>query len=111
MRIEITPETDAEKKALAQPWVRTGCLRFGLSGIGERTEESITGEFGFLHGEAIGICGDVARLKANLDMQAMNKTSVNGVLQVHQMIADAQQSERVAHELLANRNGMKIHRD
>lgn len=109
MKITIEAETDAEKKAIAEPWVRTGCLRFGLSGISDqRNEQNTTGEFGFLHGDAIGIRGDLARLIASLDMQAMQQTSTNGVLQANQLLANAQRDQALTQEILANRNGLKI---
>jgi hypothetical protein len=111
MRIEITAETDAEKAVLAEPWIHAGCLRFGLSGIGDRDEANKTGEFGFLHGDGIGIRGDLARVLASLDAQAMMQTSVNGVLQAHQIIGKAQAEASVTREILANRNGMRIHRE
>jgi hypothetical protein len=111
MKITIEPETDDERKALAKPWVRTGCIRFGLSGIADRTEENKTGEFGFLHGDGIGIRGDLARIIASLDAQTMVQTSVNGALQAQRIIGNAQAEARVTQELLANRNGMRIHRE
>ena len=113
MKITIEAETDDEKKLpiLQQSWVRTGCIRFGLSGIGERTAEQPTGEFGFLHGDSIGIKGDLTRLSANLDAQMMSQVSVNGVLQAHQMIANAQRDQRITQELVENRNGLKLRQD
>lgn len=112
MKITIEAKTPEEKRIvqLQQPWVRTGCMRFGLSGIGAQTPEEPTGEFGFLRGDSIGIRGDIARLVANLEAQMMAQTSVNGVLQAHQMIGQAARDQNVAQEILANRNGMKLHR-
>lgn len=111
MKITIEPESDAEKKLLAEPWVRTGCIRFGLSGYGDVVEGNATGEFGFLHGDNIGIQGDLARLAASLNMQSMAQTAVNGVLQANQMLQRAQAEQAIAQEVLGNRNGnLRIHR-
>lgn len=105
----IEAENDAEKKAIAEPFVRTGCLRFCLSGISDqRSAENPTGEFGFLHGDGIGIRGDVARLLGTLDVQAMQQTSVNGVLQANNLLAAAQRDQVLAQEILGKRNGLKI---
>jgi hypothetical protein len=106
MKITIEPETDNEKKALAEPWVRTGCLRFGLSGIGDKTPDSITGEFGFVHGDAIGIRGDVARIVTLLDVQDMQRATVHGL----QAFAAAQRDQALAREVLDNGKPFRLHR-
>lgn len=114
MRIEITAETDIEKKGMPEPTVLTGIVRFGLAGLGEKTDRCPTGEFEQLHsvlpGDNVRIRGDLARLSANLDLMAMQQTSVNGTLQAHQIMHNAQVNDNVARELIANRNGLKIHR-
>lgn len=114
MRITIEAENEAETKMLAEPFVREGCLRFGLSGITDRrSTENPTGEFGFLHGDGIGIRGDLARALASLDVQAMQQTSLNGVLQANNVIVDAQRNRALRQEIAAGRNGrdgLQIHR-
>jgi hypothetical protein len=112
MRIEITAETDAERATpiMREPWVRTGCLRIGLSGIGDKTDGSPTGEFGFLHGDNIGVRGDIERLRGHLDMQAMHRTTVQGLLEANQMVQEAQRNVGIAQEVLANGKPFRLHR-
>ena len=110
MKITIEAETDSEKTALPSPWVRTGCERVAVSGIGEHTDENKTGEFGYLHGDNIALRGDLARLMGSLDAQLLQQASVNGVLQANQMIFNAQRDQSIAQEVLAGRNGLRIHR-
>lgn len=109
MEITIKAETDAEKKVLPDAWILGGCVRFGLSGICERTDKNATGEFGFMHGDGVGIRGDVARLVAALDVQAMHNATVNGLLNAQQILANAQRDQALANEI---RNGkpFKLHR-
>jgi hypothetical protein len=109
MKITIEPETDDERKALAEPWVRTGCIRFGLSGITDKPQDSPTPEFGFIHGDGVGVRGDMARIVAMLENQAMRHAAVNGLLNAQQIVANAQRDEALANEI---RNGkpFKLHR-
>jgi hypothetical protein len=110
MKITIEPETDEEKKQLAGPWVRTGCIRFGLSGIADKAENSPTPEFGFVHGDGIGIRGDLARIVALLEGQAMHLATVNGLLQTQQIITNAQRDQALAQEVLGNGKPFRLHR-
>jgi hypothetical protein len=110
MKITIEPETDNEKKALVEPWVRTGCIRFGLSGIGDKTPDSATGEFGFIHGDGAGVRGDLARIVAILEGQAMHQAAVNGLLNAQQIVANAQRDQALAQEVLGNGKPFRLHR-
>lgn len=110
MRIEIIAETDEEKKQLAEPWVRIGCLRFGLSGIADKPQDNPTPEFGFVHGDAIGIRGDLARIVALLEGQSMHHATVNGLLKANEIIAAAQRNQALAQEVLGNGKPFRIHR-
>jgi hypothetical protein len=116
MKITLEPETDVEKKAMAEPLALTGCVRFAIAGLGEKSEKYPTGEFEQLHavlpGDHIRIRGDLARLLGNLDLMAMQQTSVNGVLQANQILHQAQVQENIAQEVMANRNGgmPRLHR-
>lgn len=110
MKITIEPETDDERKALAEPWVRTGCIRFGLSGIADKAENSPTPEFGFIHGDGAGIRGDLARIVAVLEGQAMHHAAVNGLLNAQQIVANAQRDQALAQEVLGNGKPFRLHR-
>jgi hypothetical protein len=111
VKITIEPESDTEKAlpVLKEPWVRTGCIRFGLSGITDKPQDSPTPEFGFVHGDGIGIRGDLARIVALLEGQAVHHATVNGLLNAQQIIANAQRDQALANEI---RNGkpFKLHR-
>jgi hypothetical protein len=111
MKITIEAETDAEKALplFKEPWVRTGCLRFGLSGFGDQVEGNPTGEFGFLHGDAESILADLARITASLNRQTMQQATVNGTLQAYKIMSDAQRDQAIAAEV-RNGRGLRIHR-
>ena len=112
MKITIESETDQEKMAMKEPFVREGCIRLCAMGIVKPDEENKTGEFGFLHGENAGVRGDVARLTANLDMQAARQASFEGLVHAQQAMVNAQRNAALEQEIISNRNGkLRIHRE
>jgi hypothetical protein len=98
MKITIEPETDEERLQVKEPWVRTGAMRFGLSG------QNSEGEFGFLHGPWLGVKTDLMRVVFELDVQSAKQVALEAVLHAHQMMGQAQRDQNLR-ATLANGKG------
>lgn len=102
MRIELHPETEAEKAANPDLRRFEGVNRFFLAGMRDAEKP----EFGHIEGAWMHVKGDVARISIELDAMLAEQIAFNGAIKAHNAIVQQAQAEQLGRNL---RNGKIIH--
>jgi len=105
MKISIEAETDAERKAFAEPVVFENVERACITG-----RHNDNAEIGWAVGPWTALKVDMTRTIIVMDEKAMSALITNSVINAAGLMAKAERDQAIAREVMGNGKAFKLHR-